>query len=136
MILINWTYFLDGATIKCLEAKRQKYNIEIYAVPCDGIEECQNGEDESHCSGNWYATIIAILFAYVIVTFAWCFTYFMVYANLKTDIKGPQELAVEKYFDNQSCAMVLKKKLYDEFGTTNFSELKGDALAKLKVISM
>ena len=30
----------------------------------------------------------------------------------------------------------LKKKLYDEFGTTNFSELKGDALAKLKVISM
>ena len=57
----------------------------------------------------------------------------MVYANLKTDVKGPQEVAVEKYFDNQSCTMILKKKISDEFGTANFSELKGDALAKLKV---
>ena len=38
--------FPQGATIQCLENLRPKFNIEIIAIPCDGVPECLDGSDE------------------------------------------------------------------------------------------
>ena len=42
----NQETFPQGATIKCSENLRPKFNIEIMATPCDGIPECLDGSDE------------------------------------------------------------------------------------------
>ena len=67
--------FPEGATIKCIEADRPpNYNITIYAVPCDGIKECLNGEDEIHCKEDWKYTLglLGIIFSFMFALFS-CF---------------------------------------------------------------
>ena len=41
--------FPKDATVECIEANRTYYDIIIKAIPCNGIMECENGEDEG-----WY----------------------------------------------------------------------------------
>ena len=43
--------FHHDATFECLENHRILYNITILAVPCNGINECKDGEDEKNCGG-------------------------------------------------------------------------------------
>ena len=81
-------FFPEGATIKCKEANRSPYDIFIYATACDGIMECMDGEDELSCEGNDFVTALVVCSAFLIVSFLWCYTYFMVFANLKQDIEG------------------------------------------------
>ena len=39
----------EEATIKCVENRLEGFNVTIMAIPCNGIKECRNGEDEDHC---------------------------------------------------------------------------------------
>ena len=39
-------HFPEEATIKCIE-NRLGYDIEIWAKPCDGVQDCRDGSDEN-----------------------------------------------------------------------------------------
>ena len=44
------------ATLRCTSTFYE--NLQIFATPCDGIEECQDGKDEVGCNDNQITTII------------------------------------------------------------------------------
>ena len=49
--------FVEAATIKCIESNRNGEDIEILAVPCNGIRECRDGSDEDNCATMLHFTI-------------------------------------------------------------------------------
>ena len=93
------------------------YKIKILAVPCDGITECENGKDE-RCELDPLYIIITALVLYGLICFAWIFNY-----------------NIAKHDTRKNLPIVL-------FGEVDFpkpleitdgAQLKGDALAELKV---
>ena len=126
--------FPEGATIECKEANRTLHNITIYATACDGIMECKDGEDELGCQWNNWTTAFVLCCAFLIVSFLWCYTYFMVFANLKKDIKGPPEEMVRKYTESETDEMHSKiQEILARSASTNYQGLRGDDLANFKV---
>ena len=127
-------FFPEGATIKCKEANRTRYNISIYATACDGIMECKDGKDELGCNGNDWTIAFALCCAFMIISFLWSYTYFMVFANLKKDIKGPPEEMVRKYTESETDEMHSKiQEILARSASTNYQGLRGDDLANFKV---
>ena len=123
--------FFPGATIKCKEANRTRYNISIYATACDGIMECKDGKDELGCNGNDWTIAFALCCAFMIITFSWSYTYFMVFANLKKDIK---EQKVQKYLESETDQIHSKiQQILVRSNSSNCQGLRGDDLANLKV---
>ena len=124
-------FFPEGATIKCKEANRTRYNISIYATACDGIMECKDGKDELGCNGNDWTIAFALCCAFMIITFSWSYTYFMVFANLKKDIK---EQKVQKYLESETDQIHSKiQQILVRSNSSNCQGLRGDDLANLKV---
>ena len=127
-------FFPEGATIECKEANRTQYNISIYATACDGIMECKDGKDELGCNGNDWTIAFALCCAFMIISFSWSYTYFMVFANLKKDIKEPPEKMVQKYIESETDQIHSKvQQILVRSKSSNYQELRGDDLANFKV---
>ena len=53
--------FPSTATLKCLKKDVYNVNITILAIPCNGITECNGGEDEYYCVISEINTLIAVI---------------------------------------------------------------------------
>ena len=91
------------------------YKIEILAVPCDGNEECENGKDERCELDPWYIVITAFAL-YGVIFFAWIFNY-----------------NIAKHDTRKNLPIVLFGEVPKPLEITDGTQLKGDALAELKV---
>ena len=107
----------EEATIKCVENRLEGFNVTIMAIPCNGIQECRNGEDENNCKENQkvFQIIIASL---MVITQA-------VYLYIRIVKKQKWKKTNLKSFG---------KGFQDNYKPGECGDLKGDDLAKLKVI--
>ena len=107
----------EEATIECWENRQEGFDVWIKAVPCNGIKECRNGEDEYHCEEdqNVFQIIIASL---MVITQA-------VYLYIRIVKKQKWKKTNLKSFG---------KGFQDNYKPGECCDLKGDDLAKLKVI--
>ena len=98
--------FPEGATFKCLEAKRFGYNVTILATKCNGIEECKDGIDEDGCYDNDKSGFFAIGIMLYGIAVIWI----VIFLKFSDDDIPPESK-------------------YDQ----SLSDLKGDKLSSLKV---
>ena len=105
----------EEATIECWENRQEGFDVWIKAVPCNGIKECRNGEDED-CNEDQpiFRIIIASL---IIITQS-------VYLYLRL-------VKIHKWKEN--CLNSLGKGFQDNYKLGECHDLKGDDIAKLKV---
>ena len=103
--------FPKGATFKCQEANRTGYKIEILAVPCNGIPECQDGIDEHFCKREGQIIVLLSILVAGFIMFIWIAIY-LIY-----DVNNAEEADIGSI----------------EGDMTNFKELKGEALTQFKV---
>ena len=86
--------FPEGATFKCLEAKRFGYNVTILATKCNKIKECEDGidedgcgcqdrSDEADCQSNESRVLVATLVVFAVILLIWILIYY-VYDNNET----------------------------------------------------
>ena len=105
--------FPEAATIKCIESNRSlDTNITIMAIPCNGVRECLDVDDED-CESKWFVTPIVWLVFFLLICSGWGYTHF------KATIRSDE--CTEKLYQTNMMPQPRKK---------------GDALAKLKVQSL
>ena len=108
--------FPKEATIQCVERRLPgTIEVTIMAIPCDGIIECRDGRDEN-CEEDKWILVIATALLFMITI---CIYLYLVFVRLP----------------------FWKTSVFLDFGDGNmdsksddFSRLKGNKLAKLKVI--
>ena len=107
----------EEATIKCVENRLEGINLTIKAIPCNGIKECRDGEDEDNCEEKriYFQIIIASL---MVITQT-------VYLYIRI---------VKKQKWKQKNLDSFGKVFQDNYKLGECGDLKGDDLAKLKVI--
>lgn len=106
--------FPEGANIRCYENRPgNDYNITIWAVPCDGIQECRDGSDERICKEQKWI-FIGIILLLVLVTNC-------IYHYLKCQcVHWKQNI-------------IPSKSNVDHWNSKECIQYKGDDLANLKV---
>ena len=105
----------EEATVECLENRLEGFDVWIKAVPCNGIKECRNGNDED-CHED--QTMFQIIFvSFIIITQS-------VYLYLRL-------IKICKW--KKKCVNSLAKVYQDNYKLGECNEFKGDDLAKLKV---
>ena len=104
------------ATILCQIYK----NVTIKAIPCDGKKECRNGEDEN-CK-------IPELIFWLMLTFTFVIT-FIIYTMMKCSLKKNNLNEEMDIFDTEDST-----DLDEKWKHLNCKQLKGDNLAKMKVL--
>ena len=70
--------FVEAATIKCIESNRNGDKIEILAVPCNGIRECQDGSDEDNCATMLHFTIVTMMTCCTTAVASWWYVFFLI----------------------------------------------------------
>ena len=101
--------FPKGATLRCQEANRTGYKIEILAVPCNGIPECQDGIDVDLCEREGKTIVLFSVAVAAFIMFIW----FAIYLTYDGEVTDSGCIGEE--------TMIIK-------------ELKGEALAQFKVV--
>ena len=92
------TKFSETASVECFETARDGYKIRIFATPCDGIVECQNGIDEKDCSVPVPIKVFPGLIIYIMVHLSWLYTFWLVKKYKKShpqsdlDLQAPEIL--------------------------------------------
>ena len=114
--ICNSTY-PEEATIQCVENRLEGINLTIKAIPCNGIKECRDGEDEDNCEEKqiYFQIIIASL---MVITQT-------VYLFIRI---------VKKRKWKQNCLDSFRIRFEDNFKLGECGDLKGDDLANLKVM--
>lgn len=110
--------FPKEATIQCVERRLPgTIDVTIMAIPCDGIIECRDGRDENCEEDKWILVIATTLLLLITI----CIYLYLVFVRLP----------------------IWKTSVFLDFGDGNidsksddFTRVKGDKLAKLKVIIM
>ena len=111
--------FPEGATFKCLEAKRFGYNVTILATKCNKIKECEDGidedgcgcqdrSDEADCQSDESRVLVATLVVFAVILLIWIVIYLV-------------------HDKNESIANISKEE------KEHAQSAKGDTLALLKV---
>ena len=70
--------FVEAATIKCIESNRNGEDIEILAVPCNGIRECRDGSDEDNCATMLHFTIDTMMTCCAVAVTSWWYVFFLI----------------------------------------------------------
>ena len=99
------------------------YNITILAIPCNGIVECINGEDEQKCQLHWSYTVIPVCIFYFIIFCMWSFLYIHSFIISNDDIKST----------NEDQNFIPLTKTNDILASKDTKISKGNELASLKV---
>ena len=109
--------FPKEATIECIEKRGPgTIDIKIMATPCDGIVECRDGSDENCGEDRWILLITTTLLLLATI----CIYLHIVFIRLPN-----WKNSVFRDFDVAT--------ICSESQPSNFKEMKGNALAKLKV---
>ena len=109
--------FDEAATIECNQLDRGSYNITIKATPCNGIRECSDYNDED-CKEDWITIIISLSTTFVVILVLFAFS------HSRVTKKFPSTVPYVPEIDNLD---------YEETANAR-SSIKGDVLAKIKVI--
>ena len=119
---IEQEVFSDMATIEC--DKKDVYNvtIKIRAIPCDGIYECKDDEDERNCSLPDFILIVAL--AIIIICFG-IFGYLLQKANSLILTKKNQMLTLPD-FERSHGTEALKETMFQAQSLENFDCITSD----------
>ena len=112
--------FPKEATIQCIENRLPgTIDVTIMAIPCDGILECRDGRDENCDEDKWILVmVVAALFLTTI-----CIYLYLIFIKLPS-----WKNSIFQDFSHNS--------LHSKLQHCNGSEMRGNALTKLKVFSL
>ena len=100
-----------------MENRLEGINLTIMAIPCNGIQECRNGEDENNCEEK--QRVFQIITASLMVITQTVYLYIRLVKKRKWKQKNLDSFG---------------KGFQDNYKPGECCDLKGDDLAKLKVI--
>ena len=116
--------FSGSAIIEC--PKKNIYNVTLWikAVPCDGVVECENDEDEQYCSLNDYILIL-IMGVFIIIFGGLAFILWTAIGILYAK-KKPTLILLD--FNSLHGTDALKETMFQAIGTINFEDMKTELI--------